>query len=682
MTLFDRFKDAIIEEQDEDVSQTNAYLAAYSLKKLAALGLAAINLQITNIRTGLGGKTILELKLDPAYGDGDINTGTLRTGDIVKLSKMGKAIEKKKAKKASATDDKADEEDSGIEAVILKAMTQTITVSVDESSDSEKVLQYYTNTNDSARMWLVKLANSITYKRMITTMNKVNELKESDKNDIQKLLLGESSYIPKDDKHPINFFNPQLNDSQRQAIDFAINKSNITIIHGPPGTGKTYTLIELIQQLTTLGEKVLVCGPSNISVDTILERLGDKYKAGQLIRIGHPARLLASNLQHSLEILSKSYGKEIIQDIEHDISSTLTKIRKCKRYAERKVLYQEMKLLRKELRQREKKIVGELLINAKVIIATLHGSGSYELRNNDIVFDTIIIDEVSQSMEPQCWIPLLLNNRFKRLVIAGDNMQLPPTIKSTNKKGTSLLETTLFDRLINKLEGDKFKKLLDVQYRMNTSIMKFPSLQLYENKLKSDTSVQDITLADLPHVTDNEDTSIQCIWYDTQGGQYPEQKTELIEGDSKYNEMELLVVRGHMEKLLSLGVQPKDIGVIAPYSAQVQLLKKQMGPDTEIEISTVDGFQGREKEVIILTLVRSNEDGEIGFLSEQRRLNVAITRPKRQLCVIGDLELMSRSGSKFLTNWCKYVEDGVADEQNYIQPYEIIYPNLDDYLVQ
>lgn len=680
MKLFDRFKEAIIEEQDEDVSQTNAYLAAYSPKKLASLGLAAINLQITNIRTGLGGKTILELKLDPAYGDGDINSGTLRTGDIVKLAKMMKTTEKKKIKKQ--LDEKLDDDDdsSGIEAVIVKAMTQTITVSVDESSDSEKVLQYYNNTNDLARMWIVKLANSITYKRMITTMNKVNELKESEKNDIHKLLLGEMKYMSKDENRDIKFFNPQLNQSQKQAIEFAINKSNITIIHGPPGTGKTYTLIELIQQLTTLGEKVLVCGPSNISVDTILERLSGKFKTGQLIRMGHPARLLALNLQHSLEILSKSYGKEIIQGIEDDILSTLTKIRKCKRYAERRVLYQEMKILRKELKQREKKIVSELLANARVVVATLHGSGSYELRNNDLVFDTIIIDEVSQSMEPQCWIPLLLNNRFKRLVIAGDNMQLPPTIKLTKKRGSSLLETTLFDRLVNKLEGNQFKKLLDVQYRMNTSIMKFPSMQLYENKLKSDVSVESITLADLPHVEDSEDSNIQCVWYDTQGGQFPEQKTELIEGDSKYNEMELLVVRGHINKLLELGVREKDIGVIAPYSAQVQLLKKQIGPETEIEISTVDGFQGREKEVIILTLVRSNDDGEIGFLSEQRRLNVAITRPKRQLCVVGDLELMSRSGSKFLQNWCKYVEDGVPDEVNYVQPYEIIYPNLEDYL--
>ena len=616
MKLFDQFKDAILDEQKEDIALTTSYINNYPPKKLAQLGLGIINLQIVNIRTGLGGKTILELQLDSAFSDGEINTSTLR-------------------------------------------------------------------------------------------MDKVLAMKESDKNDIHKILLGESQYIPKsngtsnNNNGEINFFNDKLNASQRQAIDFAINDSNITIIHGPPGTGKTYTLIELIQQLTSKGEKVLVCGPSNISVDTILERLGDKYEPMKLIRIGHPARLLMKNLQHSLEILSKTYGRDIINEILNDIQSVLTKIKKCKKYGERKALYSELKLLKKELRQRERRIVNELLVQAQVVVATLHGSGSYELKNSvgtnnneGIVFDTIIIDEVSQSLEPQCWIPLLLSNRFKRLVIAGDNMQLPPTIKtqksnSSSSSSASILATTLFDRLMKHCHGEKYKKLLDVQYRMNKSIMQFPSMQLYDNQLKCDDSVREISLVDLPGVEINDDTMTKCIWYDTQGGEFPEQISESIDGDSKYNDMELLVVKGHIKKLLSSGVQPQDIGVIAPYSAQVQNLKKQMGlggevgssangdKDGQIEISTVDGFQGREKEVIILTLVRSNDSREIGFLSEQRRLNVAMTRPKRQLCVVGDLELMNQSGNKFLQSWSKFVEDGNNDGDVI---FEIEYPNLDDYI--
>ena len=664
MKLFDQFKDAILDEQKEDIALTTSYINNYPPKKLAQLGLGIINLQIVNIRTGLGGKTILELQLDSAFSDGEINTSTLRTGDIVQLAKMtssalsNKSEKKKPSKNHKEESQTQDQSDVGIEAVVIKVSTQTISISVDESTDDSKILQYYNNTNDLARMWLVKLTNSITYKRMITTMDKVLAMKESDKNDIHKILLGESQYIPKsngtsnNNNGEINFFNDKLNASQRQAIDFAINDSNITIIHGPPGTGKTYTLIELIQQLTSKGEKVLVCGPSNISVDTILERLGDKYEPMKLIRIGHPARLLMKNLQHSLEILSKTYGRDIINEILNDIQSVLTKIKKCKKYGERKALYSELKLLKKELRQRERKIVNELLVQAQVVVATLHGSGSYELKNSvgtnnneGIVFDTIIIDEVSQSLEPQCWIPLLLSNRFKRLVIAGDNMQLPPTIKtqksnSSSSSSASILATTLFDRLMKHCHGEKYKKLLDVQYRMNKSIMQFPSMQLYDNQLKCDDSVREISLVDLPGVEINDDTMTKCIWYDTQGGEFPEQISESIDGDSKYNDMELLVVKGHIKKLLSSGVQPQDIGVIAPYSAQVQNLKKQMGLGGEV-VSSANGDK------------------------------------YGQLCVVGDLELMNQSGNKFLQSWSKFVEDGNNDGDVI---FEIEYPNLDDYI--
>lgn len=666
MSLFSKFKAAILKEQEEDVAQTTEYINAYPPKKLAQMGLAVINLNISNMRTGIGGKTILELQLDNAISNGDLSSASMKTGDIVRIDKMTKAKKK---------DEESKEKDESIEAVVVKVSNLTITVSVDESAGDDKVLNYYNNTNDSTRIWVVKLSNSITYKRMITTMNKVLELKESEKNDIHKLLLGETKYTLSNGNSSIDFFNRGLNRSQKSAIDFAINKSNISIIFGPPGTGKTMTLVELIRQLTTREEKVLVCGPSNISVDTILERLGEHYKAGELVRIGHPARLLPVNVQHSLEVLSKSYGRDVIKDLENDIQSVLGKIKKCKRYAERKTLYQELKLLKKELVQRERKIVHELLNQAKVVLATLHGAGSYDLKRSGANFDSIIIDEVSQSLEPQCWIPLLHNDKFKRLVIAGDNMQLPPTIMS----GTAtLLETTLFDRLVNKLEGDKFKKLLNVQYRMNDSIMKFPSMQLYEDKLIGDESVKEIKLTDLPGVSRNDETNVQCVWYDTQGGDFPEQKLESIKGDSKYNEMELQIVRGHVKKLIESGVPPQDIGIIAPYAAQVQLLKKQLGPDSLIEVSTVDGFQGREKEVIILTLVRSNDERDVGFLSEERRLNVAITRPKRQLCVIGDLQLMNDSGHKFLQSWSKYVEDGFEDGKS-VRPYEIVYPNIDDY---
>ncbi|KAK6462324.1 P-loop containing nucleoside triphosphate hydrolase protein [Scheffersomyces coipomensis] len=722
--LVESFINAVNIEQKSDILLTNEYLDSYSPKKLAQSGLAIINLIINNIKLGLGGKTLIELVIDPAIkGDSkdELSVGSLRVGDIVKLDKQAKSTASKDKVKEKA------KEDESLEGVIIRQNSYSITISIDDDSTDDKVLSLYNNTsNDNTRMWLVKLSNSVTYKRMLSTLRKLGELKDHQKSYLIRLLLGEAEFSSNSSSSKISeFFNPTLNDSQKEAVKFAVDESPITIIHGPPGTGKTSVILEIIKQLTFVkGERILVCGPSNISVDTILERLSSQFGGNgvggavkspdKLIRLGHPARLLETNLRHSLDILSKTNysgsnnNKDILKDIEKDINDTLKKIKKCKRYSERRVLYSELKQFKKELRVREKKIVQDLLINANVILSTLHGAGSYELTNlykeefsdGKPFFDTIIIDEVSQSLEPQCWIPIINHIGFKRLVIAGDNLQLPPTLKSKDEIERLLgnlsinkvanLEFTLFDRLVKKLEGNKFKKLLDTQYRMNQLIMKFPSHELYQDKLKAFKAVENISLLDVKGVTETDETKPICIWYDTQGGDFPEKSSDedTIIGDStgsKYNEMESLVVIQHVKKLLACGVSPNYIGIISPYSAQVSLLKKSFQKEqddsrfayNEIEISTVDGFQGREKEIIIISLVRSNDAREVGFLKDKRRLNVAMTRPKRQLCVVGDLELMSQCGIKYLHNWAQFVEN--AKDSNDDSVYEIIYPDLGDY---
>lgn len=665
-----KFKSAINLEQQVDLDQTNAYLETYSAKKLSQLGLAVLNLIIDNIRTGLGGKTIIDLILDPALGEKQLEVGSVKVGDLVKLNKMG-------------------EESQELTGVITKVSVKTVCMSIDEDSNDENVLDIYNNTANEGKVWIVKLTNSITYKRMLIAMNKLEEL--TDKPELIKILLGEIPYASYYSTKTIDqgqWFNPELNASQKEAISFALYKSPITIIHGPPGTGKTFTIIETIKQLVFHeNERVLICGPSNISVDTILERLSPSFNEGKrkklkdpakLIRIGHPARLLSTNLQHSLDIMSKTYFHDVLVDIENDIKQTLKSVKKSKLRAERKGLYQELKQLKKELRNREKKIIKDLLIGCKVVVSTLHGAGARELlsvyadksyNKEKPFFDTIIIDEVSQSLEPQCWIPLINHLGFKRLVIAGDNMQLPPTLKSLDggvkidKRVVANLEVTLFDRLM-KIGGDKYRKLLDTQYRMNKDIMAFPSKELYEGKLKAFKANRDICLEELltRKVNDVDDDLGKCIWMDTQGGEYPEQTDE--DKNSKFNEYEVIMVKNHIAKLTSLGITPENIGVISPYNGQVSLLKKEI--DDGIEISTVDGFQGREKEIIILSLVRSNNKREVGFLKDHRRLNVAMTRPKRQLYVVGDLELIGQS-TEYLKHWTQYVEDH----------YDIRYPNLE-----
>ncbi len=668
--LAEKFLKCIGLERGADIDQTSLLLNTLPPKKLAAKGLAIINLTSENIKTGLGGRTILELKNDLGGHESEsIVAGDIRTGDIVRIDKIASSTKKKP---------KTEDIDTACEGVVTRVSQTSIVITIDENFE-EKILNI---AND--KLWIVKISNSITYKRMESTMRKLSEI-ETIPNELIQILLNEAKYIPPQESQlnqsfsSLNFFDENLNQSQRNAINFAIN-SPISIIHGPPGTGKTYTLIELIRQLVQNGQRVLVCGPSNISVDTILERLNGKLPGDQLLRIGHPARLLSSNLQHCLDIVSTtSDGGQLVNDIKKEIDDTIKKIKKTKSYREKKAIWQDVKELRKELRIREKKVTHEVIKQAKVVVATLHGSSSrdllsiYNSQPGLKLFDTIIIDEVSQSLEPQCWIPIInhLQSDVKKLVLAGDNQQLPPTIKLDNNDNVKdILATTLFDRLVSNYR-DSFKKLLDTQYRMNKSIMEFSSQKLYNDELKADDSVANILLPDLTNVEQNDYTEFPVIWYDTQGD-FPEKDSadddELV--SSKYNDMEAYVVHLHIKRLIESGVQQAHIGVIAPYNAQVSFLKKLLHGDyPQIEISTVDGFQGREKEVIILSLVRSNDTRSVGFLAEERRLNVAITRPKRQLCIVGDMETITQ-GSKFLHDWVEWNETNA----------ELIYPDPDDIL--
>lgn len=711
--LAESFIQAIELEQKHDLLASAHYLLSFTPKRLAAFGLAILNLSMVSFNSALGGKTSIELSLDPAYcqpGD-EIPAGSLKVGDIVKLDRMSVS---------------SGENNTSLEGVVTRLNGKSVFISIKENSFDESLLNLYNNTaNDNNRMYVVKLTNSVTYKRMLQAMMKLNSLRDNDKSEVMKILLGESRFYPKLNNYKkLEYWNDNLNQSQKDAIEFSIFKSPITIIHGPPGTGKTYTLIELIKQLKfTCGEKILVCGASNISVDNILERLSPSFTPAsdmpgvkknrkrhqkksqalpeKLIRIGHPARLLSSNLKHSLDVLSKSTSSVdggdnqlVLKGIHEDIKNALTSIKKCKRFSERKVLWGEVRQLRRELREREKKITQDLLVNADVVLSTLHGAGSNELYNiyktlefsvENPLFDTIIIDEVSQSLEPQCWIPLVNHLGCRRLVIAGDNQQLPPSVdsakevQSPRKMGKQIadLEKTLFDRLIANHDGDEYRKMLNVQYRMNHNIMEFPSKTLYDGHLKAGESVETILLSDLSGVKATDETSVPCIWYDTQGGDFPEQIDEdsssnmNVSNGSKFNDMEILVVTDHIQKLISAGLKQDQIGVISPYSAQVSSIKRLLSklyPDS-IEVSTIDGFQGREKEAIIVSLVRSNDQREVGFLNDFRRLNVAMTRPKRQLCVIGDMELLQQSGVQFLEEWAKYVDDN----------FEVRYPNIMDY---
>ena len=506
-------------------------------------------------------------------------------------------------------------------------------------------------------------------------MTKLQKMQTSEHSNLTQVLFGLSSptpISPDDLKADVQWRDPSLNDSQKDAIRFALATAEVALIHGPPGTGKTHTLIELIHQLLRRGQRLLVCGPSNISVDNIVERLaGDKVP---MVRLGHPARLLPSVLNHSLEVLTKtSEAAVIVSDIRSELDAKQASIRKTRNGRERRAIYLEMKELRKEFRQRERRVVGNLLRASKVVLSTLHGAGGFHLNNEH--FDVVIVDEASQALEAQCWIPILAS-RAPRLVLAGDHLQLPPTIKSLNMKdqrapskkpsinndqlssavnGLKLdektetstkakasamtLETTLFYRLLA-LHGDAVKRMLTTQYRMHEKIMRFPSAALYEDKLIAAESVKDRLLTDLDYgVDDSEDTREPVVFWDTQGGDFPEKSEDNEAGskgkssllsESKVNEHEAALVRLHVSKLVAAGVKPTDIAIVTPYNGQLALLSQLLKDRFPgLELGSVDGFQGREKEAVIVSLVRSNPEHEVGFLAERRRLN-----GKNDLCNI------------------------------------------------
>ncbi|KAM5351616.1 hypothetical protein ACJ41O_004339 [Fusarium nematophilum] len=655
------------QELQTEINETSTLISNHSPTALQRAGLALTNLVVSAQRTGLGGRTVLELSPDAATAragaEGELPEHGLRTGDIVLVAEQPAGSAKKREVREL--------EKKGARGVVTKVGRGWVSVALDDGRDE---------VSFTGRVWAVKLADEVTYRRMNQTMEKLQKMSEAEYSSLIRVLFGLSSPSPvaedltnDQDVGNIEWFDPSLNDSQKDAIRFALASREVALIHGPPGTGKTHTLIELILQLIRLNQRILVCGPSNISVDNIVERLSP-YKV-PILRLGHPARLLPSVLNHSLDVLTQtSEAGAIVKDVRSEMDAKQASIKKTKSGRERKAIYADLKELRKEYRERERRCVSSLIGGSKVVLATLHGAGGFQLRNEE--FDVVIIDEASQALEAQCWVPLL---SATKVVCAGDHLQLPPTIKSSNTKvkpavkdGVKIskgatLETTMFDRLLA-LHGPSIKRMLTTQYRMHEAIMRFPSDELYESKLIAADAVKHRLLKDLDYeVEDTEDTNEPLIFLDTQGGDFPEKNEEddkdnpkkgraSLHGESKSNDMEAALVRQHVKQLVEAGVRPEDIAVVTPYNAQLAILAPLKDTFPGIELGSVDGFQGREKEAVIVSLVRSNSEGEVGFLGEKRRLNVAMTRPKRSLTIIGDSETVQR-GSGFLKKWMQFLED-------------------------
>lgn len=450
---------------------------------------------------------------------------------------------------------------------------------------------------------------------------------------------------------------PQLNLSQNRALRHVLAAEDIAVIHGPPGTGKTTTLVQAIRLTLEKERQVLVCAPTNSAVDLLTEKLRE---AGvDVLRLGHPARISEDLMKSSLDgrTLASPYYKDI-RNLRKNAEEYFRMAGKYKRSfgkeeaQQRAAYYTEAKTCIREARALEDYIVDELFKTVQVICCTPVTSTHRGLARKK--FNTLFFDEASQALEPMVWIPLL---KCKRLVLCGDHFQLPPVVKSiVAKKGG--LEETLLDRCIE-LKGTV--TLLNRQYRMNSVIMGFSNKWFYQNELIADESIAG-------HQLVNDDTSYlsRCLEFiDTAGCSYDEIQNPETLSYSNPGEGRLLLQ--HLEQLTRdyAQVNPPEsisIGIISPYKEQREWLKEELAQATvdrtkvlDLSVKTIDGFQGEERDVIYISLVRSNENGEIGFLNDLRRMNVAITRARKKLVVIGDSATIG--GSTFYQAFLNYCEE-------------------------
>lgn len=495
-------------------------------------------------------------------------------------------------------------------------------------------------------------ANDITFRRM---EDNLNHLSLKGKNALEYIL---SERDPKQNRPTpyINYIDDSLNESQKTAIENALSCENFYLIHGPFGTGKTRTLVELISQETRQNHKVLATAESNAAVDNILERLMGNKKL-KLTRLGHPQRVSKHNItqtlaykveNHKLNKKIKKIHKKIDNLIEkrkvhtkptpqyrrglgdYDILHFASKGKgtrgvssdKIKSMAKWIEINQEIDEAHDEIKRIENRMIKSIIDESDVILATNSSAALESIAR--VKFDVAIIDEASQATIPSVLIPIAKAHRF---ILAGDHKQLPPTIISER---AGELEKTLFEELI-KMYPHK-SQLLNVQYRMNSLLMKFPNREFYNNGLKSASFVDEITINDIMESGHDEEA---MLFIDTSD---VDENHEMHLKDSKsiVNELEADISVSIARDYLNAGISEDDIGIISPYADQVKIIQE----NTPVEVKTVDGFQGREKEIIIISTVRSNENGNIGFLNDLRRLNVAITRAKRKLIIIGNKDTL------------------------------------------
>ena len=562
-------------------------------------------------------------------------------------------------------------ENAAVQGVLIRLEETKATVIVDDALDS------------GDQFALLKATSSVTHKRYKAALDELDKA-ATDANHAAHSVIqvvfgamqpGFNDEVSLDDAQQAAIAN--LNEAQKDAVMLALRARDVAVLHGPPGTGKSTTVSSLVHVEVLRGSRVLVVAPSNVAADTLAERLVAVKPQLRLVRAGHPARVLPALEPFLLDnVVARSDDGALAQDVRAEIEATRkanARVRERARGRGRgrgrsnRAQNEELRLLRKELRKRDAEAVKRVLAQTQVVVCTVCGAGARALDVAAEVapFDLVVVDEAGQATEGSVWVALL---RGRRAVLAGDPFQLPPTVvcDEAERKGMS---RSLLDRIFEQKKlHDKVVRMLTVQYRMNRVISDWSSNAMYGGRLVAAESVRDHLLSglcgDATGAMEEPDLNSPFVVIDTVDGDCDEDAMDEDDsGDgldtqtSRRNRSEVEIVEEVVGDMVRLGVEPKHIGVISPYAGQVELLRERLRGEhgRALEIATVDSFQGREKEMIVISLVRANDAGDVGFLKDSRRINVAVTRARRAVVVVCDSATVSND--KFVKGLLEYAEE-------------------------
>ncbi|QCR22013.1 AAA domain-containing protein [Pontibacter sp. SGAir0037] len=613
-------------EQEEDRQQYKAKSLKSSITERKAMGFCWYPVVISKEEIGFGNKVVLELERTSGR-------------DQLHLFQTGKA--------AALFSNQG--ERNSLNGVIVGLKRNKVLLATNKEDLPDWI--------DDGKLGIDLTFDEMSYREMEIAMKKVQETQGTRLAELRDILLGV--------KTP-SFANatvagiPSLNASQNEAVQKIAQAQDVAIIHGPPGTGKTTTLVQSILQTLQTQKRLLVTAPSNTAVDLLTEKLANE--GVNVIRIGNPSRVSDVLLEHTLDaqVMAHKAYKDLkeLRKVAEEYKRLAFQYKRKFGYEERnqRQLYKaESNRLLDEADQIEHYITDDLLDNVQVITCTLVGAANKSIRH--MQYDTVFIDEAAQALEPACWIPI---SRANRVVLAGDHFQLPPTVKSFEAENGGL-GLTLFEKCIQRQPA--VSVMLRTQYRMHQHIMQFSNQEFYKGELEAHESVRE---SDLHTYNAKFAPGLAVEFIDTAGCGYNE--TDMAETQSSANPEEADLLLNHLALLLkeyepAAETESLKIGVIAPYRAQINYLQDKVEHTPllhdllikrQLSVGTVDSFQGQERDIIYISMVRSNDKGEIGFLSDIRRMNVGMTRAKKKLVIVGDSATLSQH--PFYSDFLAYVE--------------------------